>query len=66
MPRPLNASQARAVFVEAVNGLRRSLASRSLATYRWGGQFQVTLNWRNKPRMLLKTKDRKNCNLEYL
>ncbi len=32
--------------------------SRSVATCRWGRQFQVTLNWRNKPGMLLKTKDR--------
>ncbi len=30
------------------------------------GQFQVTLNWRNKPRMLLKIKDRQNLNLECL
>ncbi len=43
--------------------LRRSegnLASRSVASCRWGGQFQVTLNWRNKPGMLLKTRIGKN------
>ncbi len=51
---PGSAGQGPAYFV----CLRRSLASRSAATCRWGGQFQVTLNWRNKPEKLLKTKDR--------
>ena len=31
-----------------------------------GRTIQVTLNWRNNPGMLLKTKDRKNSNLECL
>ena len=43
----------------ATKSSRPSRPSRSVATCRWGGQFQVTLNWRNKPGILLKTKDRK-------